>query len=166
MTATLETALPGVVIRALDPADAPALTSLIGENVAHLTQHGDYAELVAMDRSEIEQMLARDDVAGLYFGVFERERMVGVVCLVPVDPPRYGSGFWLAETASGRGLITESLRTLVSYARRGFGASDIFAGVTHGNAASAAVLERLGFVEVAEFDAYTRFHLAVSRAAT
>jgi RimJ/RimL family protein N-acetyltransferase len=37
------------------------------------------------------------------------------------------------------------------------GATEVLAGVNRGNAASRRVLERCGFVEVADLDTYTRF---------
>lgn len=158
-TSPIETALPGVTIRALGCADASDLAAVIRENVGHLTQHGDYLDLVAMDDDGLERMLSRSDVAGFYFGVFSAARLVGVVCLVPVDPPRYGCGFWLAEAATGRGMMTEALRALIAHAHDELAATDVFAGVTHGNVASVAVLERLGFERVVDFDSYARFHL-------
>jgi hypothetical protein len=39
------------------------------------------------------------------------------------------------------------------------GATDVFAGVTHGNAASAAVLMRVGFEGVAPFPEYDRYQM-------
>jgi hypothetical protein len=44
------------------------------------------------------------------------------------------------------------------------GASGIFAGVTRGKNKSVAVLRRLGFVRVAEFGTYDRFHLPLASA--
>lgn len=162
---SISTALPGVGLRALEVADAPVLASVISENVAHLTRHGDYVDLVAMDTDALERMLSRRDVAGFYFGIFSAARLVGVACLVPVDPPRYGCGFWLAEAATGCGVMTESLRALIAHAQDELAATDIFAGVTHGNTASTAVLERLGFARAADFGSYTRFRLDLTGSA-
>jgi RimJ/RimL family protein N-acetyltransferase len=78
--------------------------------------------------------------------------------LVPVDPPRYGCGFWLAEPATGQGVASAAVGALVEYAARELAASDVFAGVTHGNSRSVAVLERSGFRRSDHFDTYDRFH--------
>lgn len=88
--------------------------------------------------------------------------MVGRAALNPVAPPRYGCGYLLAESACGRGLATLAVRRLVMHARTTPMATDVFAGVTHGNDASVAVLRRAGFVQVASFDNHARYHLRLS----
>ena len=35
------------------------------------------------------------------FGIYEFGQLVGNVALVPVDPPRFGLGYWLAALRSG-----------------------------------------------------------------
>jgi len=45
------------------------------------------------------------------------------------------------------------------------GATDMFAGVTHGNTKSVGVLTRTGFEVSERFDDYDRYHLALDRAA-
>jgi ribosomal-protein-serine acetyltransferase len=41
------------------------------------------------------------------------------------------------------------------------GATDVYAGVTHGNGKSGAVLTRLGFKVAEVFETYTRYHRAL-----
>jgi ribosomal-protein-serine acetyltransferase len=91
---------------------------------------------------------------------FLRGSLIGRADLVPVDPPRYGLGYWLGEEATGHGYATAAVRALLDHARS-LGATDVLAGVTHGNDRSVALLRRLGFARVAEFDAYDRYHRAV-----
>lgn len=163
MTEAIATALPGLVIRPLDSQDAPALSTLIDENRIHLTRHGDYRDLTTMSEQEVAKTLRNPDVSGHLFGVFENAVLRGVVSLVPVDPPRYGCGYWLAEPATGRSLATASMRALLDYARDRLAATDVYAGVTHGNEASVRLLKRLGFALVERFDAYSRFHISLVR---
>lgn len=75
------------------------------------------------------------------------------------DPPKYGLGYWLAKEATGQGYASAALRALIGHARIDLYATDIYAGVTRGNAKSEALLERLGFLPVLDFDSYRRFHL-------
>lgn len=55
------------------------------------------------------------------------------------------------------------MAALLDHARDGLGATDVFAGVTHGNTPSVALLRRLGFDVAADLDGYTRFHLSLRR---
>jgi RimJ/RimL family protein N-acetyltransferase len=90
--------------------------------------------------------------------IIESDTLVGGVSLVPVDPPKYGLGYWLATDACGRGLATLAVQAVTGYARDVLGATDVFAGVTHGNHASVGVLERAGFHRVAEFESCDCYH--------
>ncbi len=81
---------------------------------------------------------------------------------MPVDPPRFGCGYWLAESATGRGIAAEAMRSLIDSAQKDHGATDVFAGVTQGNPRSVVVLERLGFSVSDRFETYTRYRLSLS----
>lgn len=48
--------------------------------------------------------------------------------LVPVDPPKYGIGYWLGETHTGRGLATAACQEVLELARDQLAATDLFAG--------------------------------------
>ncbi|ACQ81751.1 GCN5-related protein N-acetyltransferase [Beutenbergia cavernae DSM 12333] len=161
----LDTERQGVVLRRLTRADAGTYTDLMQANEAHLTSRGDFRDQVSADAGQYAEQFGAGGPA-LAFGIVEAGRLVGAVELVPVDPPRYGLGYWLAADATGRGLATIAVRTIVGYAGASLGASDVYAGVTHGNEASAAVLRRAGFVAVQRFDTYTRFHSATGAPAS
>jgi RimJ/RimL family protein N-acetyltransferase len=153
---TIRTDRPDLTLRLLADSDCESLLRLLAENRAHLTAHGDYLEQVSMSGDALRADLAANDK--LRFGIFVRDELVGRIDLVPVDPPRYGLGYWLARHATGSGHATLALRALLDHARDQLRACDIFAGVTHGNAPSEALLRRTGFVPVARFDTYNRFH--------
>lgn len=55
-------------------------------------------------------------------------------------------GYWLARRAQGRGYATEAARAALA-ARFAAGGGDVVSGYFEGNAASARVLEKLGFAE-------------------
>jgi ribosomal-protein-serine acetyltransferase len=82
--------------------------------------------------------------------------------VLPVDPPQYGFSYWVDHDATGNGYTTAACAGVLDYARSQLGASDVYAGVVHGNDASVALLRRLGFAVSAEFDEYTRFHLRLA----
>lgn len=154
--------MPAVQLVPLSAADARLLRDLVASNQKHLTRNGDYLDLVALDEVGIAEMLERDGIRGFTYGVALSGSIVGIVSLVPVDPPKFGCGYWLAESAMGRGIATEAMRSLIQHARTSHGATDIFAGVTLGNAPSVAVLERLEFSVSQQFESYTRYHLKLA----
>jgi RimJ/RimL family protein N-acetyltransferase len=84
-----------------------------------------------------------------------------MIDLIATDPPKYGLGYWLAKEATGRGYARAALRALIGHARTELSATDIYAGVTRGNAGSEGLLERVGFLPVLDFDSYRRFHLGL-----
>jgi len=157
MTAVLSTSLPDLRLRELQAADAAAYHALVQQNAGHLTRLGDYRDEVAAGVDDITAQFSVPADVPVRFGVELAGRLVGRVDLVPVDPPRYGLGYWLAEEVTGRGLATAAVAALLEHARD-LGATDVFAGVTHGNVPSEALLGRLGFAVVADFGNYRRFH--------
>ena len=161
-TITLATSLPHLAPCTLSQSQARELHDLVQLNRGHLTAHGDYSDQVAMSYAELQSELAAGDHSNLRFGLVLRGELIGRMDLVPVDPPKYGLGYWLAENATGKGHATAALHALIGFARSELRATDIYAGVTHGNRRSEALLGRVGFLPVADFDSYRRFHLGLA----
>lgn len=157
----LETDRDDVTLRLLSPADAEAYVALLRGNAAHLTRFGDYTEQLETPAAVYAERFGAQHPP-IEFGICLDDILVGSVALVPVDPPRFGLGYWLAESACGRGVATTAVRAIVAYAERDLGATDVYAGVTHGNDKSAAVLRRAGFDAIAEFETYTRYYRTLS----
>jgi len=57
----------------------------------------------------------------------------------------FALGYWLGREHVGHGVMAKALFRLMQHARERFGATAFFAGVTHGNLRSAAVLHKLGY---------------------
>ena len=159
----IATSMSGLVLVALNEHNSSALYELVQENRFHLTAHGDYADLVAAPLEALEAELTGMTSHNLRFGIFLGQKLIGSMDLIPVAPPRYSLGYWLAQSWTGRGYATAALRALLEYAIADLQASDIFAGVTHGNQRSIAVLERAGFLPVESFEKYTRFHRSLAQ---
>ncbi len=155
----IATPIEGLVLRPLRGSDAVALHALMAANRAHLTAHGDFATEVAASPAEIAAELDADG-PHRRFGIVRHGQLIGRIDLIAVDPPRYSLGYWLAEAATGQGFALASLWALCEVARQ-LGASDLYAGVSHGNGRSVRLLQRAGFVPVERFERYTRFHLAL-----
>jgi RimJ/RimL family protein N-acetyltransferase len=158
----LSTAMPGLVLRELTVADAPAYYRVLDRNRDHLSRYGDY-----QDEANATPAWATDHLnhpTPDRFGIWLDHHLIGRVDLVHAAPPRYGLGYWLSQHATGHGYATTACAALIDHARSHYGATDIFAGVTHGNHHSVALLQRLGFQPVTDFDTYTRFHLRLDPA--
>ncbi|WP_158893320.1 GNAT family N-acetyltransferase [Amycolatopsis anabasis] len=158
----IATTRPGLELRSLVPDDAYAYATLLQANADHLTRHGDYVDEIGISADEYAAEFAKCDPLR-DFGIYEDGVLVGAAALVLGEPPKYGLGYLLAERACGRGIATLSVHALARHARARLDATDLFAGVTHGNHASAAVLKRLGFRRIASFESYARYHLELSR---
>jgi RimJ/RimL family protein N-acetyltransferase len=152
----IPTEQPGITLRPL--TDADAYHALLLDNRAHFTQHGDYQEETAKTLDTVRADLANPD--NLRLGIHHGDKLVGRIDLIPADPPRYSIGYCLAAASTGHGYATAAGKAVLDLAVR-LGATDVYAGVTHGNTKSAAVLERIGFTAVVEFDTYTRYHRAL-----
>jgi RimJ/RimL family protein N-acetyltransferase len=87
------------------------------------------------------------------------DELIGRVDFGPVAPPHYSIEYWIDAAQTGRGYVTIACRAVLRHAADVLNATAVFGGVTHGNAKSVAVLERLGFARVAESDSYTRFRV-------
>jgi RimJ/RimL family protein N-acetyltransferase len=152
------TDLPGLTLSALTEQDAEEYHALLTTNRDHLTRHGDYLDETAKPLTAVRADLT--EPSDLRFGIRLDGTLIGRIDLVPVDPPRYSLGYWLAEDATGHGYATSAGRAILDLAAR-LGASDVYAGVTLGNTKSMAALERMGLTAVVEFDTYTRYHTAI-----
>ena len=140
------------------------LHALLQANKEHLTAHGDYRAQVAASLAAVATELADLTKGQWRFGIFLHDELIGRADLIPVDPPRYGLGYWLARDAIGNGYGSAAVAALLSLAADSLHATEIYAGVTHGNERSRRLLFKLGFDPVADFDTYTRFCLKLRAA--
>ncbi len=147
------------MLRELTVADADAYYALLDRNRQHLSRLGDYQEESRATPQWVRAHLSDEPAPSLRYGIRLDGALIGRADLIAVDPPRYGTGYWLDEAHTGAGRAGAACAALYAYAARELGATDVYAGVTRGNDRSVALLTRLGFAPVAEFADYTRFHL-------
>lgn len=148
------------MLEPLTADDAGAYHELLHRNRDHLGT--DYNAELALCEADHAAHFADNPQPPLIFGVRLHGVLVGRVDLVVVEPPRYGLGYWLTQDVTGRGYATAALQAVTAYAKTDLAATDIFAGVSHGNVKSAAVLQRVAFAVAADFEDYTRFHLPLA----
>ncbi|MBI4311604.1 MAG: GNAT family N-acetyltransferase [Chloroflexi bacterium] len=132
--------------------DAAALFALVEGNRAHLRQWLPWVDSVRTLEDEerhVERMLAPDaESRELTFLVEYKGRVVGTIGLRGLTSASKAGeiGYWLAEDAQGKGIMTRSCEALLDYAfsRRGMHRMQIRAAT--GNARSRAIPDRLGFI--------------------
>jgi RimJ/RimL family protein N-acetyltransferase len=139
------------------PSDAPAIAALAGEwdvarmtaNVPHPYAPGDADRFVESARAANARGVAL--CLALTLKSFPR-KLVGVI---GVDPGEFGAelGFWLGRPYWGRCLMSEAAQALIDAFFRVTNGQALSAQVAVENAASRAVLEKTGFVEVERLDA-------------
>jgi RimJ/RimL family protein N-acetyltransferase len=158
-----ELTFDGGVLRRLSSADAPAYHDAVQRNRDHLTAIGDYLDEVELSIDDFRQRFGDVSDQSLLMGIWRDDVLVGHVALLHREPPRWGLGYWRAREATGLGIATAAVGAVLEFGRHELGVEEVLAGVTHGNAKSVAVLERLGFEVVADFATYTRFGKTFSR---
>lgn len=159
---TLVTDCPDLLLSELTISDADCYFSVLDHNRDHLSRFGDYQQEKSATLDWVIDYFTNPPDNNIRYGLRLDRKLVGRVDLNPVAPPRYTIGYWLDRNHTGRGYATIACSAAIEYARTALGATDIFAGVGHGNDDSARVLQRLGFQPIAEFASYRRYHLGVS----
>ncbi|WP_108662596.1 GNAT family N-acetyltransferase [Acuticoccus kandeliae] len=152
-------------------ADAAAIVRLVGDlevsrwllRVPHPYEHADavfYLERVAPTECAVA-LRRREDGAFL-----------GIMSLTPNGPGAWELGYWIGRPFWGAGYASEAARRLVPFGFEALDADRLTAGYFAGNARSAGVLEKLGFVAagrsrcvpVATGDEIEKIDLALPRA--
>ena len=159
----LATSVAGLVLRELTEADADEYHDMLDRNRDHIARFGDHQDERRASRQGVCGYLENQPGTKTRYGIRLEGTLIGRADLDPVDPPRYSLGYWLDEWYTGRGYATAACSALIEYARTELCATEVFAGVAHGNEKSVAVLERLGFRPAAELETYTRYRLQLDR---
>lgn len=141
----------GLELRPLRLRDARALFEQVDANRARLRRWlpwPDATQDPADTRAFILRMRAQIRAGlGLSFGLWWRDRLVGVAGFNWIDRTHHsaGIGYWLAHEAQGQGLMTAAVSALVrhGFRRLALNRIEIRAGVR--NRRSRAIPERLGF---------------------
>jgi ribosomal-protein-serine acetyltransferase len=160
----IATANPALRLIELSERDLDAYYALIDANRKHLTRHGDYASMKTATRESTRLALREHNGVDLRMGVWLADRLAGRIDLLPKEPGKSGIGYWLSDAFTGRGYATLACRAIIDYGRDVLGIEEVYAGVTKGNAASEAVLHRVGFQLIADMGTYNRFMLKTADA--
>ena len=118
--------------------------------------------------------IAERDADGTTLMILDRATNQGVGLMIlfenPADDPSTGSdlriGYFLAESAWGKGFASELLAGFVGWCRRLGEVASLTGGVERDNVASIRVLEKNGFERVADADSATdelQYRLVLAR---
>lgn len=154
---------PRLVLRAWEPADAPALKAAIDRNLDRLRPWVPWAVHEPSPLEAIAQRLAgfrADFDAGRdwVYGIFapDGRTVLGGTGLHPrIGPGGLEIGYWLDAAATGHGLATEAAAALTDLALALPGITRVEIRCDPANAASAAVPRRLGYAHVETLAAAT-----------
>lgn len=135
-----------VILRQYTMEDAPAAFDLIDRNREHLSQFDEATASHYPNLESFQQSIGRDPKR-LRFGVWnETNELVGSINLTPTgDRPDIGIvGYYLGGEYQHKGYMQTSVKTLVDYAFKERGYTELRANVHVDNIGSASVLHASG----------------------
>ena len=141
----------GVALRAIHPDDAAAVYALVDDSREYLRAwlpwvDASHSAVYTREFFEhvVEQRERQETAAYLILG---GGRIAGMIGLHDIDWTNrsFLIGYWVAERAQGRGLITRACRALVRVAFEEWGMERAVIQCGVGNRRSSAVARRLGF---------------------
>ncbi|GHJ92742.1 N-acetyltransferase [Streptomyces sp. NE5-10] len=138
-----------VVLERLRPDHAPALLVFERENraffAATVADRGDayFAEFDVRLRALLDEQ--EEGTVHFHVLVAEDGAILGRINLVDVADGAAELGYRIAEAATGRGLATRGVLEVCRLAVEEYGLRRLYAGAAKENAASRAVLARVGF---------------------
>ncbi|MDB5412314.1 MAG: acetyltransferase [Rubritepida sp.] len=138
-----------LVLRRLEPEDAPAVTRLVNDysvagNLARVPFP--YREGLALDwiASAGQQIDSGD---AYHLAITQDGKLVGCIGLTLKRKALPEIGYWIGRKFWGQGLAREAGAALLDWAQESLGIAEVEASALTDNLASQAVLRHLGFVE-------------------
>jgi ribosomal-protein-serine acetyltransferase len=138
-------------LRSIQMADAAELFALTDANRTYLRQWLPWLDVVTQVE-DTRDFIARRmrqfaEQEGLTAAICEDGKIVGVVGFIRIDwGVRSGYiGYWLAESHQGRGIMTESCRSLINYGFTTLKLDRVVIACDTANHRSGAIPLRLGF---------------------
>lgn len=141
----------GLDLRILERRHAAEFLAFVDANRAHLSVWLNWGtSIVTLADAEkfIERGLNRFAADGLpCTGIWLDNVMVGGILFFPVDalPRSTEIGYWLGESASGRGIMTRAVRAMLSFVFDDLKLNRVALQTDVRNTRSRAVAERVGF---------------------
>ncbi len=146
-----------LVIRCYEPRDATLLKEAVDSSLEHLRAWMPWAdnepETVETKVTMLRQFRSQFDAGDNFtYGIFspDESELIGGTGLHPrIGPGGLEIGYWIRESATRQGFVTESTATLTRVGIEICGADRIEIRIEPGNEASLGVPRKLGFLEEA-----------------
>lgn len=142
---------PNLSLRPLTPHDAGRLFAHIEHNREHLREWLDEADIVLTKDDARHWLEKASEQAvqgrGIFGGLFEDDQLIGTAGFHHLDREdgTVEIGYWLAESAVGQGIMTDTVSALVRYAFEELRLNKVEIVCPELNERSRAIPERLGF---------------------
>jgi Acetyltransferases, including N-acetylases of ribosomal proteins len=136
-----------ITLRPLSMGDVPFIFNIINMEREYLRQWLPFVditnEIEDTEHSVNEMMLSSNEQFSIYTG----ERLIGLVGFKDTDTGNRKTeiGYWLSQTAQGKGIMTNSVKSLLSYAFDELEMNRVQIRVAVDNHKSRKIPERLGF---------------------
>lgn len=151
---------PRLVLRPLELGDADALFAFASDPEVSRTMswdpHRDRGETVAY----LERMVAAFDAGtGIGWAIVHESAVTGVISVEGIRwelrawrQDKAEMGYWLGRPHWGKGLMSEAAQAVLRWSFETLGLHKVTIGCVDGNAASRAIIEKLGFRFLAIFE--------------
>lgn len=149
-------------MKLFEKEDSHRLYNLIQENKTHLTQNGDYMDMVKLSITELARQLETEDEKERTFLLVLERKYIGTVSLIKYEKTVYGLGYWIAGCHSGKGYMTSAVRAIIDFAANAHGATEIWAGIKASNSSSINLVRRLGFTLAREQSTHQSYKIRMS----
>jgi len=157
----IETSIDGLVLEVIDAADADVLYDLVQANRLHLTQNGDYSDMVGMSREKTKAAIDDGQENTETFGLRYHNKLIGTVSLIRHADRIFSLGYWITAEYSGNGYMIKTVSALVDMACREKQAKEVWAGITPSNIPSIRLVSNLGFHLAREQSTHKSYKLEI-----
>jgi len=142
----------GIVMRSRTVDEAAEIYGVINANRAYLREWLPWVDGAARVEAIADVIASwnRQEEAGTNFvyGIYEDGRYIGNIGLHDVNHGNRSAmiGYWLAESAQGRGIMTDCVRAMTDFGFTKLDLNRIYIHAAVPNVKSCAIPERLGYV--------------------
>lgn len=142
---------PGLYLRLVTLADAPAVYRLIDKHRAYLREwlpFIDYSRSVADTKAYFRTVTDQKNISEQVFVIVYQEEIEGIIGFKGIDYVNHKAeiGYWLAGDRQGQGIMRRSCKALLQYAFEEMRMNRIQIKVGVGNHRSSNIPQKLGFV--------------------